>query len=124
QTGPWLRQGCEICAVIPLSIQPSRLASRCKSRYLDVCRQPRLGEEYVSAGIALNSMTSPDAATIPGANSQSPVSIFMFVRNGAPTLRRAIDSVLAQTYPNIEFIVQDGASTDGTLDILRSYGER
>jgi len=69
-------------------------------------------------------MTSPDAATIPGANSRPPVSIFMFVRNGAPTLRRAIDSVLAQTYPNIEFIVQDGASTDGTLAILRSYGER
>ena len=48
----------------------------------------------------------------------------MFVRNGARSVRRAVDSVLAQTYPNIEFVVQDGASTDGTLDILRSYGER
>jgi glycosyltransferase involved in cell wall biosynthesis len=52
------------------------------------------------------------------------VSIFMFVRNGAPSIRRAIDSVLAQTHPNIEFIVQDAASTDGTLEILRSYGHR
>ena len=52
------------------------------------------------------------------------VSIFMFVRNGAPSVRRAVDSVLAQTYPNIEFIVQDAASTDGTLDILKGYGER
>ena len=45
----------------------------------------------------------------------------MFVRNGAATMRRALDSMLAQTYPNIEFIVQDGASTDGTLEILKSY---
>ena len=52
------------------------------------------------------------------------VSIFMFVRNGAVSVRRAIESVRAQTYPNIEFVVQDGASTDGTLDILRSYEGR
>lgn len=50
------------------------------------------------------------------------VSIFMSVRNGADFIRRAIESVRAQTYPNIEFVVQDGASTDGTLDILRSFG--
>jgi glycosyltransferase involved in cell wall biosynthesis len=49
------------------------------------------------------------------------VSIFMFVRNGEASIRRAIESVRAQTYPNIEFIVQDGASTDGTLEILRGY---
>jgi hypothetical protein len=48
----------------------------------------------------------------------------MFVRNAAPSIRRAVDSVLGQTYPNIEFIVQDAASTDGTLEILRGYGDR
>lgn len=52
------------------------------------------------------------------------VSIFMFVRNGGKSLRRAIDSVVAQTYPNIEFVVQDAVSTDRTLDLLRSYGDR
>jgi GT2 family glycosyltransferase len=52
------------------------------------------------------------------------VSIFMFVRNGGKSLRRAVESVLAQTYPNIEFVVQDAVSTDGTLDLLRSYGDR
>jgi GT2 family glycosyltransferase len=51
------------------------------------------------------------------------VSIFMFVRNGEASIRRAIESVRAQTYPNIEFIVQDGASTDGTLGILREYDD-
>src|SRR5690348_13928742 len=48
----------------------------------------------------------------------------MFVRNGGRSLRRAIDSVMGQTYPNIEFVVQDAVSTDGTLDLLRSYGDR
>lgn len=52
------------------------------------------------------------------------VSIFMFVRNGGKSLPRAVDSVMAQTYPNIEFIVQDAVSTDGTLDVLRGYGDR
>jgi glycosyltransferase involved in cell wall biosynthesis len=52
------------------------------------------------------------------------VSILMHVRNAARSVRRAVDSVLAQTYPNIEYVVQDGASTDGTLEILREYGDR
>lgn len=52
------------------------------------------------------------------------VSIFMFVRNGGKSLRRAVDSIFAQTYPNIEFVVQDAVSTDGTLDLLRSHGDR
>lgn len=34
----------------------------------------------------------------------------------------AIDSVLSQTYKDIEYIVVDGASTDGTVDIVKSYG--
>jgi glycosyltransferase involved in cell wall biosynthesis len=51
-------------------------------------------------------------------------SIYMFVRNAARSIGRAVDSVLDQTYPNVEVIVQDGASTDGTADILRGYGER
>jgi glycosyltransferase involved in cell wall biosynthesis len=52
------------------------------------------------------------------------VSIFMFCRDRHDTVGRAIDSVLAQTYPHVEIVVQDGASTDGTLEILRAYGDR
>jgi len=48
----------------------------------------------------------------------------MFCRNGAKTIRRSILSVLSQSYSNIQYVVQDGASTDGTLEILRSFGDR
>jgi len=51
------------------------------------------------------------------------VSVFMFCRNRAHTIRRSVESVLAQTYPNIEYVIQDGASTDGTLDVLRAYAD-
>ncbi len=58
------------------------------------------------------------------ASSPPLVSILMFCRDAAPRIRTAIDSVVGQTYPHIEFIVQDGGSTDGTRDILAEYGDR
>ncbi len=44
--------------------------------------------------------------------------------NAAPYLRAAIDSVLDQDYPNIDYLVMDGGSTDGTLELLRGYGAK
>ena len=49
------------------------------------------------------------------------VTVLMATYNRAKTVRRALDSIQAQDYPNIETIVIDGASTDGTLEILREY---
>ncbi|MBO0938373.1 glycosyltransferase [Fibrella sp. HMF5335] len=50
------------------------------------------------------------------------VSIITVVYNGANTIAEAIESVLGQSYSPIEYIIIDGASTDGTADIIRSYG--
>ncbi len=44
--------------------------------------------------------------------------------NSAKFIGRAIDSILVQDYPDFECIVMDGGSTDGTLDILKGYGDR
>ncbi len=41
--------------------------------------------------------------------------------NSVRTVRDTIESVLVQDYPNLEHIVMDGGSTDGTLDILAEY---
>src|SRR5262249_7263082 len=54
----------------------------------------------------------------------SMVSIVVPVYNGERFLRASLDSILAQTYPRIEVLVMDDASTDGTPAILASYGER
>jgi glycosyltransferase involved in cell wall biosynthesis len=48
------------------------------------------------------------------------VSIILCVRNGMPHVRDAVESVRALTYRNYELVVQDGDSTDGTLEYLRS----
>lgn len=52
------------------------------------------------------------------------VSIGMPVYNGEQYIRRAIDSLLAQDYENLELIISDNASTDGTLQICREYALR
>ena len=52
------------------------------------------------------------------------VSIITSCFNRAATIRDAIESVLAQDYNAIEFIVVDGASTDGSLEIIREYEGR
>lgn len=51
------------------------------------------------------------------------VSVITVVFNGAATLEYTIQSVIGQSYDNIEYIVIDGGSTDGTADILRKYDD-
>ena len=52
------------------------------------------------------------------------VSIITVCFNSAATIRDSIDSVMTQSYRDIEYIVIDGASTDGTLHILGEYQDR
>ena len=52
------------------------------------------------------------------------VSIVTPAYNQGEYIRATIDSVLNQTYQNIEFRVMDGGSTDQTTEILKSYGDR
>ncbi|HVA15185.1 MAG TPA: glycosyltransferase, partial [Stellaceae bacterium] len=58
------------------------------------------------------------------ASTQPLVSVNCFCKNRISTIRRCVESVLNQTYGNWEFVVQDGASTDGTLELLQDYARR
>ena len=52
------------------------------------------------------------------------VAVVMCTYNGEKFLREQLDSILRQTYPISEIIVQDDCSTDSTVAILRSYAAR
>jgi glycosyltransferase involved in cell wall biosynthesis len=52
------------------------------------------------------------------------ISIITVVWNNKETVKDAIDSVLNQTYKNLEYIIIDGASTDGTIEIVQGYKDK
>jgi glycosyltransferase involved in cell wall biosynthesis len=51
------------------------------------------------------------------------ISVGIVVYNGAGHIRRALDSVVQQSCRNIELVVVDGGSTDGTLEVLCEYAQ-
>ncbi len=57
-------------------------------------------------------------------DEQPLVSILSNVKNRSYSIRRCVESILHQDYPNIEHIIQDGASTDGTREILEEYARQ
>ncbi|WP_432748535.1 glycosyltransferase family 2 protein [Pectinatus frisingensis] len=54
-------------------------------------------------------------------NNKLKISIITVSYNAVRTIEQTIQSVLNQTYDNIEYIIIDGGSTDGTVDIIKKY---
>jgi glycosyltransferase involved in cell wall biosynthesis len=52
------------------------------------------------------------------------ISIITACFNSETNIEQTIQSVIGQTYPNIEYIIIDGGSTDKTLDIIKKYNEK
>ena len=53
------------------------------------------------------------------------ISIITICKNSSPTINKTIDSVIGQQFEGkLQYIVVDGASTDETMEIVRSYGDR
>ena len=52
------------------------------------------------------------------------ISIITITYNGEKHIEQTIQSVLGQTYPNIQYIIIDGGSTDQTLSIIKKYEQK
>jgi glycosyltransferase involved in cell wall biosynthesis len=59
--------------------------------------------------------------TAAAAGAAPKVSVIVPIYNQLPFIRETVDSVLAQDHPNLELVLSDDGSTDGTADILREY---
>jgi glycosyltransferase involved in cell wall biosynthesis len=75
-------------------------------------------EETLQGGTRLNGQSPAKTAGLPV------VSVITVVYNCLSLIEKTILSVINQTYPNIEYILIDGGSTDGTVEIIRLYESR
>lgn len=57
-------------------------------------------------------------------NNNPKISIVTVCYNAASEIERTIKSVINQTYPNIEYVIIDGGSKDGTIDIIKKYADK
>jgi predicted O-linked N-acetylglucosamine transferase (SPINDLY family)/glycosyltransferase involved in cell wall biosynthesis len=84
-----------------------------QTKSADVDLQKSVVSQPASVGFVTEAKTKP--------NAQPLVSICIPTYNGAAFLGEAIQSAIAQTYPNIELIISDDGSTDETIAIARSF---
>jgi glycosyltransferase involved in cell wall biosynthesis len=110
----------------PLEVrEPSAIGQR--TEYASrVLRGPVAGQ-YGGEALAKNGKNAYEyhPAETPRAPVEMPlISVVVPTYNRADFLRDAIDSILDQDYPNIECIVVDAGSTDGSIEVLKTYGER
>lgn len=76
---------------------------------------PERDEQKVQGGLRIKGCSKKSYEKIPL------ISIITVVFNGEKYLEETIKSVINQTYHNVEYIIIDGGSTDGTLDIIKKY---
>ena len=132
-THPWLGRVCPpgdpaaLCAALADTIadlptfDAARIRARAAEMYDYSVLARRLRDAYEEV-LDPESTTQPDV--VDGLNRTPLVTIVTPAYNRARELAETIESVLAQTYPNIEYIVLDDGSTDETPEVLRRYASR
>ena len=53
-------------------------------------------------------------------NDNPKISVVVATKNRRASLQKMLDSILSERYPNLEVVVADGGSTDGTVELLKS----
>ena len=101
----------------------------------DYRRLGHLNQVFLRAGFSPLVMPRPDlpltldniaglAATLPPASGRAKVSVVMPAHNASQVIGRALDSLLAQTWPELEILVVDDASVDETADTVAAVARR
>lgn len=72
---------------------------------------------------AVNKSRFENTSSSDNTTNKVKISVVTVVKNADNVIRRTIDSVLNQSYENVEYIVIDGCSTDSTKFIVQSYGK-
>jgi len=85
----------------------------------------RAREDFHGAGVRLVPGFKQAAMNTPPQNKSTipAITVLMSVHNGMPFVKEAVESVLAQTLGDFEFLILDDASTDGTRDYLTSLSD-
>lgn len=71
--------------------------------------------------MAKRQYTAPDLRRLDTPGPWPRISLVTAVRNGEKYLEATLRSIINQNYPNLEYIVIDGGSTDGTLHLIKKY---
>jgi glycosyltransferase involved in cell wall biosynthesis len=93
------------------------------AKYIAIVRESLLCGNRITI-LAISSRTLSQGVNRMICKNNLQVSIIIDNYNSCSFLKEAIDSALNQTYPNLEIIVVDDASTDGSKEVISSYGDR
>ncbi|MBW3630215.1 MAG: oligosaccharide flippase family protein, partial [Gemmatimonadetes bacterium] len=113
-------------AVLPVGVYllPNRLRPMGLFRTVEpmVARLPATMQTLARRVLRLPEDQAGGGAPQTPPESRPLVSVVTPCFNAEPFVREAIESVLAQTYPRVEMIVLDDGSTDGSWEVIRSFG--